>query len=146
MNTTPPPALRTEFVWEAIVEVIPPRNLGLGPLGERRIVDIVGGEFAGPRLRGRVLPGGADRQLVVAPGFRLLDALYEMETDDGVVLTVHNRVKVIERDGQRIALSHVDVTAPVGPHAWLNESVLVGTASAALPGRHAVSIRVHRLC
>lgn len=146
MNATPPPAPGTEFVWEAIVDVALPRSLGPGPLGERRIVDIVGGDFAGPRLRGRVLPGGADRQLVVATGFRLLDALYEMETDDGAVLTVHNRVKVIERDGRRIALSHVDVTAPDGPHGWLNESVLVGTASAVLPGRQAVSIRVFRLC
>lgn len=139
-----PPGL--DFVWEAIVDVATPRALGRGPLGERRIVDITGGEFAGPRLRGKVLPGGADRQLVVGPGFRLLDALYELETEDGAVLTVHNRAKVIERDGQRIAFSQAEVTAPAGPHAWLNEAVLVGTASAVLPGRQAVCIRLFRLC
>lgn len=136
---------RSELVWEAVVDVELPMSLGAGALGERRLVNIVGGEFAGPHLRGRVLPGGADRQLVVAPGFRLLDALYEMQTSDGAVLTVHNRVKVVERDGGRVAFSHVDVSAPVGPHGWLNEAVLVGTASPPLPGRQAVCIRVFRL-
>ncbi len=54
---------RTEFVYEAVVEIAPLVPLGDSPLGERRMVPITGGRFQGPRLRGIVLPGGADRQL-----------------------------------------------------------------------------------
>ena len=70
---------RTEFVYEAIVDIADMVNMGTGPLGERRIVPITGGEFAGPGLKGTVLPGGADRQLVRQDGARLLDALYELK-------------------------------------------------------------------
>jgi hypothetical protein len=52
---------RGDFVWEAVVELAPTVAMGEGPLGERRLVPITGGVFAGPRIRGRVLPGGADR-------------------------------------------------------------------------------------
>lgn len=139
-------APRVMLVYEATVDVAAPRSLGPGPLGERRIVDIVGGAFEGPRLRGRVLPGGADRQLLLPDGVRWLEALYEMETDDGAVLTVHNDVRIVERPGQaRYAFSHVKVTAPHGPHAWLNETVLVGTLHPLLPARHAVLISVFQL-
>lgn len=133
-------------VYEAIVDVAPTVELGHGPLGLRRLVNITGGEFEGPRLRGRVLPGGADRQLFRPDGVRLLDALYEMQTEDGTVLTVHNRVKVIERPGLgREALSHVDITAPTGPHGWLNDAVLVGRAFPLLAHRQAVRICVYQL-
>jgi hypothetical protein len=73
-----------------------------------------------------VLPG-VDRQLIQAPDWKLLDAVYELETDDGVLLTVRNRVKVIlaAQPASR-PLSHVDIIAPFGPYAWLNQAVLVG--------------------
>lgn len=133
-------------LYEAIVDVDAPTDLGTGPLGQRRIINITGGEFVGPQLRGRVLSGGADRQLVRPDGVRLLDALYEVETDDGTVLTVHNRVKVIESPGQeRVALSHVGITAPVGPYGWLNDAVLVGRAYPRLADRQAVRICVYQL-
>lgn len=133
-------------VYEAIVDVGPTVDLGVGPLGQRRIVNITGGEFEGPRVRGRVLPGGADRQLFRPDGVLLLDALYELQTDDGTVLTVHNRVKVVQRPGlAREALSHVDITAPAGPHAWLNDAVLVGRAYPLLADRQAVRICVYQL-
>lgn len=53
---------RTEFVYEAIVDIAPPMTLGASPFGERFMVPITGGSFEGPGLRGTVLAGGADRQ------------------------------------------------------------------------------------
>ena len=47
---------RTEFVYEALFDLEPMMNLGEGPLAERRIVPIVGGVFAGPRIKGKVCP------------------------------------------------------------------------------------------
>ncbi|AWN45984.1 DUF3237 domain-containing protein [Methylobacterium terrae] len=138
---------RTEFVYEAVVEIAPLVSLGDSPLGERRIVPITGGRFQGPRLGGTVLPGGADRQLVRKDGVRRLDALYEMRTDDGVILTVRNQVLIDPgRDGAPdYRFSTIDVTAPEGPHAWLNRLVLVGTLASLRPSRDAVLVRAFRL-
>ncbi len=86
-----------------------------GAAGHRFIVPILGGEFEGPRLCGRVRPGGADRQLLRPDGVRELDALYELEADDGAVLTVRNRVLIDDAAPQgRYARSVLQVLAP----AW----------------------------
>jgi hypothetical protein len=137
----------TLFIWEAVVEIGPTLMLGEGPIGERRMVPITGGRFAGPRLRGRVLPGGADRQLVRRDGVRRLDALYELETEDGAVITVHNKVVIAPRgDGQPdYRFSTLDITAPEGPHGWLNRLAFVGTLDPLRPQRDAVLIRVFAL-
>jgi hypothetical protein len=141
-----PPAPRTEFVYEAIVDIAERQPLGRGPLGERYIVPIVGGRFAGPGLAGAVLPGGADRQLWRPDGVRELDALYELRCDDGSVLTVHNQVLIDDHaPGGRYAMSQLRITAPEGPHAWLSRRVLVGTLQPLAPACAAVRIRVYQL-
>jgi hypothetical protein len=40
------------------------QKLGNTPYGERRIIDILGGTVEGPKLKGKILPGGADWQIV----------------------------------------------------------------------------------
>jgi Protein of unknown function (DUF3237) len=88
---------RTEFVYEAVFDLEPVMMLGQGPLGERRIIPISGGVFAGPRIKGKVVPGGADRQLIRGDGAHMLNALYELQADDGAVITVNNRVLIDKR-------------------------------------------------
>jgi hypothetical protein len=135
-----------QFAYEALVEIGARRDLGATPLGHRYMIDILGGHFEGPGLKGRVLPGGADRQLLRPDGVKLLDALYEMETDDGAVLTVHNQVTIDEQAPEgRYARSVVRITAPVGPHEWLNRRVFVGTLQGLMPERPAVRIRVYQV-
>lgn len=150
VQTHPLQAPLIVLAWEAVVQVSPRQDLGMSPAGERYIIPIVGGQFAGDIdghvLRGRVLPGGADRQLLRPDGIKELDALYEMQHDDGTVLTIHNRVTIdVPADGSRYAFSHVKVTAPEGPHAWLNRRVFVGTLHGLLPEQQAVLIRVWML-
>ena len=87
-------APRCDFVYEAIVDIDEVQNLGSSPVGQRFIVNILGGEFKGPMLQGKILPGGADRQLLRPDAIKELDALYEMQTDDGVIITVHNQVTI----------------------------------------------------
>ncbi|NGM23098.1 DUF3237 domain-containing protein [Roseomonas stagni] len=136
---------RSEFVWEALVELAPTLAMGEGPLGERRMVPITGGVFAGPRIRGRVLPGGADRQLVRRDGVRRLEALYEMQAEDGAIITVLNKVVVAPvQGGEDYRFSTIEVTAPDGPHAWLNRLAFVGTLHSLRP-RMAVLVRVYSL-
>ncbi|WP_066160639.1 DUF3237 domain-containing protein [Hydrogenophaga pseudoflava] len=141
-----PPAPEARIAWEAQVDIGERQSLGHGPRGERFIVPILGGRFEGPRLRGTVLPGGADRQLLRADGVKELDALYELQTDDGAVITVRNRVLIDESATPgRYARSVLQLSAPAGPHDWLNRRVFVGTLHSLRPARAAVCIRVYEL-
>jgi hypothetical protein len=146
----PPVPFAHRPLWHAAVDIGPREPLGRSPLGERFIVPILGGRFWGAQgfetLTGRVLPGGADRQLQRADGVRQLQALYEMRCDDGTVLTILNQVTIDEPvPGQRYALSHLQVTAPEGPHSWLNRRLIVGTLQVLRPAREAVLIRTYVL-
>jgi hypothetical protein len=145
-QTIPVEPPTTRLVWEAIVDIAPVIDMGDSPLGKRRMIPITGGSFAGPRFRGKVLPGGADRQLTRKDGVTLLNALYEMQTDDGAVLTILNRVTIDPSAGARpYTRSMVEVTAPEGPHGWLNRRVFVGDLHPAPAGRRAVVIRVYEV-
>ncbi|MSP45286.1 MAG: DUF3237 domain-containing protein [Xanthobacteraceae bacterium] len=59
------------------------QRLGNTPYGERRIINILGGTVDGPKLKGKVLSGGADWQIVRADGVVHLQARYTVETDGG---------------------------------------------------------------
>ena len=63
------------------------RQFGTTPYGERRVVDILGGRVAGPRLNGRILPG-ADWQIVRPDGVTDVQARYAIETDSGARILV----------------------------------------------------------
>lgn len=133
-----------ELAYTAIVDIGERRDLGATGGGHRYIIDILGGSFEGPRLRGRVLPGGADRQWLRPDGLKELDALYEMQADDGAVLTVRNRVLIDEAaPGGRYARSTLRITAPDGLHAWLGRRAFVGTLESLRPAREAVKICVY---
>lgn len=64
--------------------------LGRTPYGERRIINILGGAVEGERLRGKVLPGGADWQIVRADGVVHLTARYTIETEAGGQILVNS--------------------------------------------------------
>ena len=64
------------------VELAEILQLGQTPYGDRRIIHITGGVFEG-RLSGRIVPGGADWQLVRPDGVADLEARYTLETGAG---------------------------------------------------------------
>jgi hypothetical protein len=72
------------------VQVGPPMELGEVPRGRRRIIPILGGTFEGPNIRGKVLPGGADWQIVRADGLAELDTRYALQTEQGSVIYIQN--------------------------------------------------------
>jgi len=125
------------------VTLEPVRDLGDTPLGRRRIIGITGGKFAGPRLAGRILPGGADWQLIRADGVAFLDARYTLETDDGAQIYVNNKgyrhgpKDVLERlaRGEEVdpALYYMRTTpwfeTAAPRYAWLNRMVCVATGA-----------------
>jgi hypothetical protein len=83
------PSLR--FLYASKVEVDSPLLVGHSTYGERRIVNITGGAFHGPRLSGRVLPGGADWQIIRHDGVAELEARYTLKTHDDALIYVYNR-------------------------------------------------------
>src|SRR6266705_4692527 len=68
------------------VFVSPPQKLGAVPHGTRVIAPITSGQFEGPRLRGKLLPGGGDWTLLRADGVLELDLRVTLETDDGALI------------------------------------------------------------
>jgi hypothetical protein len=83
-----PPQL--EFAFEVRAKVADPIVIGNIPDGTRRIIDILGGTFEGPKIRGKILPGGADWQIIRDDGFTQLDARYILQTDKGELIYVTN--------------------------------------------------------
>lgn len=131
--------MRTAFVFEARVDVGVPQELGETAAGRRRVVPIVGGTFAGPRLAGTIMPGGADWQLIRPDGVAELDARYWLRTDDGAGIAVVNRAlrrgpaevmaKLAAGEPVDPALYYFRGTpafqAPAGRHDWLNGSIFI---------------------
>lgn len=87
-DTPEPP--RLEFAFELFAQVADPIIVGEMPNGQRRIIDILSGEFEGPGIKGRLVPGGADWQTIREDGFTEVDTRYLLETDDGHLIYVTN--------------------------------------------------------
>jgi hypothetical protein len=89
------------FTIHAELEAI--MNLGRTPYGERRVIGILGGTVRGAKLSGRILPGGADWQIVRNDGVADIQARYTIETDAGARILVsseglrHGPPAVMER-------------------------------------------------
>ena len=85
-----PPTPVLTFAFEVRATVGTPMEVGQVAQGRRRIVPITGGTFEGPTIRGKVMNGGADWQIIRADGFTELDTRYTLETDKGQIIYVQN--------------------------------------------------------
>lgn len=132
-----------ELLFEAHGLLDPTVVLGQAPEGLKRIVPITGGTFAGPKLRGTIVPGGADWQYVRSDNVTVVEARYLLRTDDDVLIEVHNRGlrHGPEETMRRLAAGEsVDpreyyfraapsLTAPAGRYEWLNRSLFLCTGA-----------------
>jgi hypothetical protein len=129
-----------EFVAELDAAVAAPILVGRGALGERRIVPILGGRIAGPRLSGEVMSGGADYQLIRADGVAEIEARYTLKLDDGALVYVVNRglrhaapedmAKLLRGEPvppERVYFRTAPAFETASPgHAWLMRSLFLG--------------------
>ena len=136
-----PEAPGLTFLAELSVAVGDPIDVGPTPEGHRRVIPITGGTVSGPTLNGRVLPGGADYQLLHTPILTELDARYVLETGDGDRIFVHNSAlrhgsaQDIERLNRGEAVDAASIyfrcwprlTAAAPEWDWLNTRLAVGT-------------------
>src|SRR5690242_10524136 len=76
------------------VDIAAPIVVGETEQGLRRIIPILGGSVSGPRLRGEIVPGGADFQLIQAGGYTTLEARYVLKLEgDALVYVVNQGVR-----------------------------------------------------
>lgn len=123
MPSTP----KLEFAFEARVQIGAPLDLGVTRAGHRRVIPILGGVFEGPGLRGRVLPGGADWQILHADGAADLEARYTLEGDSGALIYVVNRGL---RRGDPAVLQRLNAGEAVEPSAYYFRTVALFESSA----------------
>ncbi len=95
--------------------------------GKRVVIPITGGTFEGPLLRGTILAGGADYQLVSSDGKRTeLEAIYSIKTDDGVYIHVRNRGLVCNDPSGFYFKAAPQFEAPENSkYAWLNNALFI---------------------
>lgn len=82
---------RLRFFADLRVEVGVPQEVGRTVHGLRRLIPILGGKALGDGWQARVIPGGADFQLIVSDTLAELDARYTLEADGGDLIYVQNR-------------------------------------------------------
>lgn len=134
--------LRFDFLMTLAVDVGDVVSMGAAPLGERRVVSILGGTFEGSGMRGEVLPGGADWQIARTDGVLDLDARYALKEQEGGLVRV---VSQGYRHGSSDVLAALARGEEVDPTAyffrtvmrfetgapyldWLNRTIAVATA------------------
>lgn len=137
----------------------PPHAVGATPEGTRMVFDVTGGTFEGPRLRGRVLPSGADWGRFRPDGSFAVDVRIVLETDDNALIYVTYQGRIVvplalqpavfdtaaaDRPGPELYYFRVaplfETAAP--RYAWLNGIVAVGAGAIVTGG---VSYSVHEI-
>jgi hypothetical protein len=132
-----------QFFADLSVQVGEPQEVGRTAHGLRRLIPILGGAATGDGWRARVLPGGADFQLVITDTLAELDARYCLETDAGELIYVRNRAI---RSGPPELMARLVRGEPVDPAQiyfrcspsfetaspslrWISERMFVGTGA-----------------
>ena len=142
MGTPEPVSPRLELITRLRATLEEPLELGQTPWGRRRVIGITGGEFDGPVLSGRVLPGGADWQVVHEDGAATIDTRYTLECHDGALIYVATRGcrrgprEVLERlaRGEAVDASEyyfrvsIQYETSAARYEWLNWVVAVASA------------------
>lgn len=128
-----------EFVCTLNVQIAKAIVVGETARGVRRIIPITGGTFDGPKMRGTIVDGGADWQIIRADGVAEIEALYTLKTDDSTFIYIRNpgmRVatpEVAARIGRGEVVSPTEYyfrtapkfEAPKGKYDWLNNAIFI---------------------
>jgi Protein of unknown function (DUF3237) len=136
-NVAETPAL--EFVCELKIKLKTPIIVGEMPHGLRRIIPIAGGTFEGPKMKGEVLDGGADWQIVRKDGVSELEAHYQIKTDDGVIIYIKNVGLRVATPAVAARIGRGEIVppseyyfravpkfeAPEGKYAWVNNAIFI---------------------
>ncbi|KPF99142.1 hypothetical protein IP86_09805 [Rhodopseudomonas sp. AAP120] len=84
------PVLETKYVFTITAHIGEVISAGDTGAGVRRVIPVIGGSVKGEGVSGRILPSGADFQIIRPNELIELEAKYAFETDDGAVVYVEN--------------------------------------------------------
>jgi hypothetical protein len=119
--------MRSRPLMSVHLDTAATQNLGAGPHGTGVIFPITGGSFEGDRLRGKVLPGGADWTVKRSDAVVELDLRVTLQTDDGALIAM-TFAGVRDDGGQEgpyfRTLPRFETAAP--KYAFLNRLLAVG--------------------
>src|ERR1700704_4675572 len=85
------PVLQTKYVFTITARIGDVTSAGDIGTGVGPVHPIIGGEVKGAGVSGKVLPFGADFQIIRPNELIELEAKYAFETDDGAVVYVENK-------------------------------------------------------
>ena len=144
--------LRSKLLFELTIDLEEPQIIGDVPHGNRQILSNTGGSFEGPRLRGEVLPHGADWYLTRSDGVGELDVRVTLRTDDGDLIYMKSvgifrypqelagRVLRGEADPAEYYMRDTSAFETASEkYGWLNSIVAVGVGSYR-PGRVGMTV------
>lgn len=98
--------MKLEPLMDYYANLDPPLEVGNASFGNRMIVEVNGGEFEGPRLKGRIRTAGcADWLVVDADGVGHLDVRATFETHDGAYIYVQYHGVVVINEAVQAALA-----------------------------------------
>lgn len=121
-----------EYVCELRVKCDHAYTVGQTAHGKRVVIPIVGGTFEGPKMKGTIISGGADYQLVDETNGRTeLEAIYSILTDDGTYIHVRNKGIVVNAKNADGTPNFYFSTSPKfeapnnSKYDWLNNAIFV---------------------
>ena len=79
-------AMNSRHLMTVRILAAPTQSFGAVPHGTRMFVPVTGGDFEGPRLRGKIVPGGGDWLLLRSDGVLELDLRITLETADHALI------------------------------------------------------------
>jgi len=146
-------AMNSQPLMTVRITAAAPQELGSVAHGIRSIVPVTGGDFEGPRLRGKVLSGGGDWLLLRSDGVLELDLRITLETDDDALIYMRFQGLRHGPPDAIAALGRGEVVDPAtyyfrtlpsfetsaGKYAFLNRIITVGVGEARAEGA------VHRI-
>jgi hypothetical protein len=133
--------IRTAYLMTHTLSVAGMQPIGATPSGDRRVGLVAGGTFEGPKLKGTVLPGGADWIIGRPDGSTTLDVRLVLQTHDGAAIGMIYRGM---RHGPAAVMNKINAGHHVDPaeyyfrtsiafetaapkYDWLNRIIAIGT-------------------
>ena len=116
----PQSELQTEYLMELLLDGDPQIDTG-----HTRISPLSGGSFAGPELRGSVLPGGAD-WITQVSGHSSLDVRITLLTDDGEHIYMTYKGIIARGDNGMYWRVTPSFNTASDKYDWINHIVAVG--------------------
>jgi Protein of unknown function (DUF3237) len=116
-----------EFLYKIDLILESGIEIGKTPVGKRVIYTIKGGNFAGPKLKGKVRPVGGDWVLRLDSATTKLDVRLLLETDDGqLISTTYNGFVHNNPDGTSYWRITPIFETSSKKYEWLNYLIAVG--------------------